>query len=177
MGRGTFQARAATAALVLAAAGCGGSAAATPTPTPVVFGTSIPSPTGNPGGNPGGRQWTGTEHMVQVFKAPACSLTVNTTLYVVVSKGGQVSGTATGSWLYVTTSCKGNAPFTGQGTVPITGMLSSTHFQLTIPFGFSLTPLPVTVPLTSAKTAHADATENIGRGQRTYIIDLTCSHC
>jgi hypothetical protein len=54
MARGTFQARAATATLLLAIAGCGGRAAATP--TPAIFGTSIPSPTGNPSG----QRWTGT---------------------------------------------------------------------------------------------------------------------
>jgi hypothetical protein len=174
MDRGTFRARAATAALLLALAGCGSGAAATPTPTPI-FGTSIPNPTASPSGNPTGQHWTGTEHMVLLILA-GCSITVDATLDVVVGTGGQVSGTATGSFDYLRTGCGGSSLIQPQ-SLPITGMLSSTQFHVTIPLGAFGTQLPVTVILTSPTSAHANATDHPGAAQRTYIIDLTCDRC
>jgi hypothetical protein len=120
--------------------------------------------------------WQGTEHMNLAISGPGCSVTVDGTLRMVVSGEGKVSGTAKGSWLYVHTSC-GLGSQSSQETVPITGTLTSTEFQLTIPLGLFGTQLPVTVPLTSAKTAHADGTDHPGAATRTYTIDLTCDQC
>lgn len=172
MGGGTFRARAATAAALLAVAGCG--SGATTTPTPAIFATSLASPAGA-GGNPTtGQHWTGTEHTVMVF-LPGCSVTVDGTLDMTVSSG-QVTGTGTGGYTYLRTSC-GTTTIVHQQTVPITGTASGTQFQLTIPFGFGGTGAPITVRLTSVRTAHANGTDQQGSATRTYTVDLTCHNC
>lgn len=175
MDRGAFRAGALAASLLVGVAGCGSGTAATP--TPAIFGTSIPnpSPTASPTRNPTGQHWTGTEHMVLLILA-GCSITVDATLVVVAGTGGQVSGTAQGSFDYLRTSCGGSSIVQPQ-SVPITGTLSSTQFQLTIPLGAFGTQLPVTIMLTSPKRAHADAADHPGAAQRTYTIDLTCDSC
>jgi hypothetical protein len=97
-------------------------------------------------------------------------------LGLVVTKG-QVSGTARGSWLYVRTSCGVGTQQGPAETVPITGTMSSSQFQLIIALDFPGLQLPVTVPLTSPKTAHAQNTDQLPAQTRTNTIDLTCANC
>jgi hypothetical protein len=174
MGGGTFSAGAATAAVLLAVAGCGSGAATTPTPSPAIFGTSLSNPASAGSSNPTGQFWTGTEHTVLTFLA-GCSVTEDATLSMAVSSG-VISGTAKGSYVYLRTSCGGSSIVDAQ-TVSMTGTASSSQFQLTVPFAFGGIQLPMTVPLTSAKSARADTTDQQGSATRRYTVDLTCSHC
>jgi hypothetical protein len=113
--------------------------------------------------------------MVETFLL-GCSITVDGTLSLVVDRGGRVSGTAVGSYLYLRTACE-TTPVTGQQSVPITGSLSSTQFQLTIPLGVLGTERPVSVPLTSPTTARAETTDHAAGPPWSSTIELVCNGC
>jgi len=171
MGLGTFRARAATAAALITVAGCGGGAEATPTPTPI-FGTSIPSPTGNPTGNPSGQEWAGT--MNESLVVGPCTSSVHATMGIVVSADGAVAGTWTGA--ETKPGCGSHAPFS-LGSFPISGKLADRKFLFPSLPSMPYYPPPVSIPLVSSTSAVAHLVWSAPGGSQTSDFSLTCMGC
>lgn len=117
--------------------------------------------------------WTGTLHMELTY-GPGCSATASYQLALNVDKDGAVAGTSKGGGTYFRSGC-GGADFPLVVDLPVSGHLTGSAFQLKIPINAPSAYVPVTVPLASPTTAHAQTTDV--QGVRTYTIDLACSDC